>query len=530
MPYPAKSGQVVNISMYLCGKELQNLAALKNLIEIVKIASRRKASRIELLDDTTLRAKNSKFREMYEGIENGQFKNDRDAAAQLYGADPGDARYRQLKSRFRRRLLNTLFFIDAKKPDAADYTSAYFTCNKEWTLVNILLQNKGLVPAADLANQILTTALKYQFSDVIVNCSRILREYAAFNSDEKAFEQYGAYLRDYSKILAAEIRSEELYQRVQMHHYRPTAPSDDFETRLDAYCNELIQSSESHHSPVVNYHMYIVWIMRYEMAGAYGAMLEVCTQAEHYIEQHPLFYQEEKRILFYTKRMSAYLHLKDYKRGRESAEKCLRDFSEGSEVWFLFMEYYLLLAIHTENYIQAQAIFNQAADTSEFRKLDGITREKWAIYEAYLQYLIESQDIDPNFVMKQRRKSSRLSRFLETPPAYPREQKMFHLLIIILQTLFLLQRRNFQLATEKIEQMKSFISRNLNKEEFERPLQFVRLLQRLSKARYRANELSGTEKPLKSLAERPFSYRGALNELEIIPYEKLWEIVLANLK
>jgi len=505
-------------------------AALKNLIEIVKIATRRKASRIELLDDTALRAKNSKFREMYEGIESGQFKNDRDAAAQLYGADPSDARYRQLKSRFRRRLLNTLFFIDIKKPDAADYTTAYFTCNKEWTLVNILLQNKGLAPAADLAQQILSTALKYHFSDVIVNCSRILREYAALDSNEKAFAQYDAYIRDYNKILAAEIRSEELYQRAVMYHYRRSEQLLGFKPQLDAYCNELIQLSETHQSPVVNYYMYIVWVMRYEMAGEYSAMLEVCAQAEQYIEQNPLFYQEEKHILFYTKRMSAYLHLKDYKRGRESAEKCLRDFSEGSEVWFLFMEYYLLLAIHTENYIQAQAIFNQTSNTPDFRKLDGIIREKWAIYEAYIQYLIESRDIDPNFVMKQRRKSPRLSRFLETPPSYPRDQKMFQLLAMILQALFLLQQRNFSQATEKIEQTKYFISRNLNREEFERPLQFVRLLQRLSKARFRPDEISGIEKPLRLLAEHPFSYRGALNELEIIPYEKLWEIVLGKLK
>ncbi len=509
---------------------VSNLTVLKNLIEIVKIVTRRKASRIELLDDTALRAKNSKFREMYEGIETGQFKNDRDAAAQLYGADPGDARYRQLKSRFRRRLLNTLFFIDIKKSDAADYTSAYFTCNKEWTLVNILLQNKGLAPAADLANQILTTALKYRFSDVILNCSRILREYAALNANEKTFEQHDACLREYNEILAAEIRSEELYQRVLIHHYRPSVRSYEFKSRLDAYCNELIQLSEMHQSPVVNYHMYIVWVMRYEMAKEYSAMLEVCAQAEQYIEQNPLFYQEEKRILFNTKKMAAYLHLKDYKRGGECAEKCLHDFSEGSEVWFLFMEYYLLLAIHTENYIQAQAIFNQAGNTSDFRKLDGVIREKWAIYEAYLLYLIESRDIDPNFVMKQLRKSSRLSRFLDTPPSYPREQKMFQLLVMILQALFLLQRRNFQQATEKIEHLKNFTSRNLDKEEFERPRQFVRLLQRLSKARYHPDELSGVDKLLEHLSEHPFYYHGALNEMEIIPYEKLWEIVLDKLK
>ncbi len=505
-------------------------AALKDLIEIVKIVTRRKASRIELLDDSILRGKNSKFREMYSGIESGTFKNDRDAAAHLYGADPGDARYRQLKSRFKRRLLNTLFFIDIKKPEVADYASAYSTCNKEWSLVNILRQNKGMAPAADLSHQIMTTALKYKFADIIVNCARILREYAAFENNEKAFEQYNDYIQTYSKTLDAEIQSESLYQRATVDYYRPAEKFGQVRLRMDEYCNALIQLSEKNDSPVVHYHMYIVWVMRYEMNREYSAMLEVCAQAEQYIQQNPLFDQEEKRILFYTKKMSAYLHLKDYRRGRETAEKCLHDFSEGSEVWYSFMEYYLLLAIHTENYIQALAIFNGASDISDFKKLDGSIREKWAIYEVYIQYLIESQDIDQNFILKQRRKSSQLSRFIESTPAYPRDQKMFQLLALIIQVLFLLQRRNFGKATEKIESLKNFISRNIGKEEFVRPIQFIRLLQRLGKARYQPDEIHGTEKFLQRLSESPFSYRGTLNDLEIIPYEKLWEIVLSKLR
>lgn len=503
---------------------------MKNLIEIVKVATKRKTSRIELLDDKALRG-SSKFREMYEGIERGDFKNDRDAAAYLYKADPGDARYRQLKSRFRRRLLNTLFFIDIKKPDAADYASAYFTCNKEWTLVNILRQNKSMNSAADLAQQILTTALKFKFADVIVNCSRILREHAALNSDEKAFDQYNLYIEQYDKVLNAEIEAEALYQRVIMAYYLPPSRRGDLKDRMDVYCEELIRLSQTYtDSPTINYNMYILWMMRFEMVHEYGTMLTICGEAEQYIERNPMYYQEEKRILFYTKKMSAYLHLKNYKAGRESAEKCLREFSEGSEVWFLFMEYYLLLAIHTENYIQALAIFNEAHNTPDFRKLDGVVREKWAIYEAYIHYLIESQDIDEAFVMKQRRKSFRLSRFLETNPSYPRDQKIFTLLVSILQVLFLLQSRNFPRATEKIESFKPLIARNLSKEELHRPLQFMRLLQRLAKARYRVDDLTGVEKYFQRLQEQPFSYRGALNELEIIPYEKLWEIVLAKMK
>ncbi|MEZ4981213.1 MAG: hypothetical protein R2769_06425 [Saprospiraceae bacterium] len=56
-----------------------------------------------------------------------------------------------------------------------------------------------------MARSILTTALKYKFADVIVNCSRILREFAADLGDETEFETYDQYIKTYSGILDAEI-------------------------------------------------------------------------------------------------------------------------------------------------------------------------------------------------------------------------------------------------------------------------------------------------------------------------------------
>ena len=286
---------------------------MKNLIEVAKIVTKKKVKKIEIFDDTSLKNKNSKFNEFYEALMANKFRNDRDAATFLYECSPTDDKYRQLKSRFRKRLLNTLFFLDINLPDTSGYDRAYFSCNKDWTLVKILLANEAPFTAATLARQILTVALKYRFADLIVNCSRILRTYCSETDDEKEFEEYDQYIKQYADILDAEIRSEELYQRVFMNYLKPPDEKFNLKERIDTYCDALIGLSETYDSPVIVYNTYLVWTYRYEMLLDYEGMIEVCSRAEQYVTDNPDFYQEEKVTTFQLKKMSAFLHLKDYK-------------------------------------------------------------------------------------------------------------------------------------------------------------------------------------------------------------------------
>lgn len=503
---------------------------MKNLIEISKIVTKKKVRKIEIFDDHSLKHKNSKFNEFYEALLANKFKNDRDAASFLYGCSPTDDKYRQLKSRFRKRLLNTLFFLDVNLPATSNYDRAYYSCNKDWTLVKILLSNKANHTAASLAKQILTTSLKFKFADVIVNCSRILRKYSAETGDEKNYEVYDEHIKQYENVLDAEIRSEELYQRVIMNYYKPPSKNTDLREKIDTYCDALVGLSEVYDSPVVIYNMYLVWAFRYEMLHDYDAMIEVCTQAEKYIENNPIYYQSEKLATFQLKKMSAYLHIRDYKQGKINAEKCLQSFPAGSETWFTFMEYYLLLAIHTDNHINAMAIYNKATNHSKFKKLDNFSKEKWNVYYTYINYIIESQGQNNPILLTQRKKTFRLSRFLNDPVLYPKDQRIFTVMMVIAQILFLLEKKSYNNVTERVDRLKTYANRQLKKEEYYRTVQFIRLLQQLVKADYQVDNLSNTEKYYNRLVETPFFYRGLLHELEVIPYEKLWNLILSRLR
>lgn len=502
---------------------------MKNLIEISKIVTKKKVRKIEIFDDYTLKHKNSKFNEFYEALMVGKFKNDRDAASFLYGARPTDDKYRQLKSRFRKRLLNTLFFLDVNLPSASGYDRAYYSCNKDWTLVKILLANDASFTANALARQILTTALKFKFADVIVNCSRILRRNAAENEDEKAFEEYDAYIKQYSNVLDAEIRSEELFQRVIINYYKPPSKNVNLRERIDTYCDALVGLSEIYDSPVIIYNMYLVWSYRYEMLHDYEAMVEVCNKAENYIEQNPLYYQDDKAATFQLKKMSAYLHLQDFKNGKANAEKALSSFPEGTTRWFTFMEYYFLLALHTDNYINAIAIYNRATGSSKFKKMPPSEREKWSIFDVYMNYIIDTKGKDNPVLEAQRKKIFRLSRFLNDPVLYPKDQRIYTLHKVVGQILYLLEKKSYNQVNEHVERLKNYANRQMKKEEFYRAVQFIRLLQQLAKAEYSIDNISGTEKYYNRLIETPFNYRGLRNELEIIPYDKLWNMILSRL-
>lgn len=498
---------------------------MKNLLEIARVVTKRKVRKIEIFDDHSLRNNKSKFNQFYEALRDSKFKNDREAANALYKCSPTDPKYRQLKSRFRKRLLNTLFFLDINMPKAANYDRAYYSCHKDWTLVKTLIWYNAPNSAAQLARQILTTSLKFKFADLIINSSRILRDYAAQQGNERDYEEYDNYIKEYNDILGAEIRSEELLQRVVMNYYKPLSKTQELAENIEGYCEALVSLSEQYDSPVIFYNMYLVWIFAYEMQQDFESMLEVCEQGEQFVQKNAVYKQHKKMVSFQTKKMSAYLHLRNYRDGRATAEQCLKELKTGTEDWFNFMDYYFLLAMHVGNILQSVTIFKLVFTNSKLRKQDNETVEKWKLYEGYIEYLIMVESKEIPVLKKYQSKHFQPSRIISKPAVYSKEQRIFTVHMLILQVLFLFEERKFNDALERIDRLKKYANRQLRREEYARPVQFIRLLQQYAKSDFQPTEVTGTEKYLSQIKDTPFFYRGVSDELEIIPYETLWEYV-----
>ncbi len=503
---------------------------MKNLLEIVQILTKKKIAKIEILDEQTLKNKDSKFGIFYEALMTGKIASDQEAAKILYGKpEAGNARYRQLKSRFKRRLYNTLFFLDVNAPLTSNRAQAQFNCNKEWALVEIMLAYDARTPAISLARQILTIALKFHFTHLVVKSAQLLREQAVLDENEKLFEEYNAYVKQFTPVLEIEIRAEELSQKAELA-YQTRFFEEKGLDHLEQIGNELISLTEKTDSPQVHYHMYAVWVLYYELLQAYEEILEVIQKAKDYLRSNPDYFDEHRKSYFLIKKFAVYLHLQQYREGKAQAEELLSELQPDSMEWFDFMEYYLLLSLHTENMINALAVFNKVADSPGFKKLDEARREKWELFEAFFHYFIEVEDMNPNLLLRQRRKAFKFSDFINQPVNYPAKYVTLTIHHTVLKILFLLFRRNYSAIPKLLEQLRKLSRYELTKDGYERATAMVKLLYQLEKADFQMDKLKSVDRYLQKLEDNRFFYRGKISELEVIPYHKLWQMLCRHLE
>lgn len=502
---------------------------MENLIEIAKILTRKKIAKIEILDENTLKNNDGLFAKFYEALITERISTDEEAASFLYeNTDASEAKYRQLKSRFRRRLLNTLFFVDINAPLAPNHERARYNCNKDWALVEIMLAYQAQKSALKQARQVLTTALKFHLSDLIVKSARMLREDAAHREDESAFEEYHALVKQYTPICMAEMQAEELYQQAHLEYLKPHFEKENADHLRDIL-DQIIRLSQTAISPVIQAFMYRVWILNLEIIHDHQELLQVAQQAVDHLQAHADYFPEREKSFFYNKKMLAHLHLHQFQQGSNLANKVLtRYYEKGSEAWFDFEEYHMLLLLHTENYVQAMSIFRKLASMTVFSRLEGIRKEKWELIEILLHYLVKAGTISPKLLPQQRKRTFSEDDFVESTVNYATKHATFILHRLVFQILFLLHRRTHTRFPGRMEQLQRLLSYELKKAGYKRAQIFARMLNLLEKAEFKLEEVH-LDKYKKELASTSFFYRGKISEFEVVPYEKLWDLVCDRL-
>lgn len=505
---------------------------MKNLIEISKVVTKKRISKIEIFDKSLLNRKESKFNEFYEGLVNDKFGTDEEAAAFLYSTSPMDDKYRQLKSRFTKRLLNTLFFLDSNDPSFSDYHRANYSCNKNWAQIRILLNSGARNAAIKIATKTLGVALSYKFSDLILNCSRILMNHASLSGDEKEYEQYAALVKQALRDITFEIEGEEMYQRLTINFALSSSSSSELAGTADKYLVEITKLCEQSDSYQLHYLKFQIEIMATQLKGLHKQTIAVCERAEAYLSANPNFNQNVKLASLALAKISSYLQLRDYDNGRMNAERCLDLVAEGSNNWFIFLEYYFLLAMHTENYINAAGIFIKVINHPRFIYTSEERKEKWRIFEAYINYIFETENLDRELLsVDPAKRKFRLLKFLNEVPYFTKDKKGYNVSILVVQIIYMLEKGEYTGIINRSEALNVYCSRYLRKDDAYRSSCFLKMLLTLVKEDFayeRTKQMA--QKYLRKMQEGDPDGNNMVNEWEIIPYEILWDKVLNRLK
>ncbi|MEL7427924.1 MAG: hypothetical protein AAFN81_33360 [Bacteroidota bacterium] len=501
---------------------------MNTLKELALLLTRNKAKSIEVLDIRN--RSESKINEFYYLLTEGAFNSDQEAAKHFYPNQTGsNSNYRKLKAALKQRMLNSVFFVDAKKNNYSDRQTAYYECYKDWAALNILFAKNAYQASLELAQRILRYAERYEFSELIRDVSRVLRlHYGAQLGDAKQYRYYRNLYSTYAELCRWEDLAEQHYTDIMIEYVNSKSSKEHLLQFVDEAIVELQPICEQQDSYRLNLYYFLIRLIRQNMTNDFRAVYSFGSEMAEFFEAKPYTAATPLQIAYYYQLLAA-TQLGRYQDGKDIAEKCLLLQEEGSFNWFKYKELHFLLAMHSSEYEEAGRIYQEVSRSPRMKFLPANVKEIWSIFWAYLYYVNEVKELqlsaeDGDF------SRFRLGRFINETPIFSKDKRGMNIAILVVQVLFLVLQSKYNVAIDKLESLEKYCSRYLHKTETLRSYYFLKMLLCCAKGNFhRVAVERKAQTYLEKLQAIPLENANQTYKIEILPYERLWEMVVETL-
>lgn len=502
---------------------------MQELIELVNLITKNKIKRIEILGNQTNNSSN--LQKMYEGIVSKTLTEEEVAKEFFFGDSVHkDMYFGRLKRQLFKRLTNTLFFIDVNQPEFSDVQRAFYTCYREFAVTKMLIGRGARKAAIPMAEKLLRKAIQFEFTDLVLNIARLLRlHFGSIKGDRKKFLAFNKIYKEHLQVFQAESLVEEYYVDLATYIANSSATKEEIAETAEVYSDDLKSMKLPFRTRDFDYFSYLVHTLRYEVVNDYKNMLATCQEAVALFEvEHP---QAQKTIVFIfrLKMMACHIQLGQYIQGEKTIQECLKMDIENVINLFGLYNYYMILLFHSEQWQKAFSIFQKVVKHPTYKSLPDNVVEQWKIYEAYVHFLIAAKKISVPESAEEI-KTFKVGKFLNDMPTYSKDKRGNNITLLILQVLFLLQRKDFGGVIDRVEALNAYCHRYLRKDSTFRSNCFIKMLMVLPQAHFNHTAaIRKTAKIRKRLEEAPLETANQSSQLEIIPYELLWNFVLETL-
>ncbi len=468
--------------------------------------------------------------EFYYGIVKRELQHDEAAAEKLGLGDKNGPVYQALRRKLRDLLLDSVFFFEHKKGELNDRQIAYFKVYKYWAAAKILLGKNAYVIGTDLCRKVLKTAIEFEFIDLAVDVLRILRLYYATREGHiKKFETYNQQFHYYDAALREENRAEEYYSELVLRYVNSRAHAGETAEKARQMLEELAPVLERYPTYRMQLCVMLIKIQLYTSLNDFQKTIEICETFLKIFFAKPYDAHVPIQICYYQE-LICFTQMRDYSAGKIVAEKCLQYLQEGSFNWFKYQELYFILSMHTRNYQDAYRVLTTTMEHKRFKFLPPSIEEIWKIYEAYMFYLIALGLVQPSPDDAHFAKF-RIGKFINETPIFSQDRRGMNIPILVIQILYMILERQYDQAVDRIEAIEKYCSRYLRQDETFRSNTFIKMLLTIPENHFnKVAVVRKAEKYLQKMKQFPQNMMGQSFEIEVIPFEDMWEIALNTLE
>jgi len=373
--------------------------------------------------------------------------------------------------------------------------------------------------AEELVKRSFKIAKELGFISICLSCLEMLRYLNTLNGRIDQFYKNKKLLDYYYNLAKKEQEAAEVFYQSWLELNRPVNTRSRYLMKMPSILIQLKSLWEEYQILSVFGYYYRLNIWYHELLGDFEKIISITQETDKLLQEkliHPLRF--DVRYNKFTQ-VYAYLRIKEYDKGLQLAERYLPIIHPSTNNWFAYMENYLLLAMHAQQYKQAVELMKQVDANPAFYKITKRAKEKWTLYRAYLYLMQPSEALFQHFDYQE---------IIQSVPEHSKDKQGFNVAILILQFLQNLKTGDVELLVSQSESLKQYAKRHLSDRTAQRSRLFIRMLALIPLYWGNAEVCRAKGKKLLNQLITTPSPGDAFAEIEIVPYEHLWEWVLSH--
>ena len=495
---------------------------MEDLKRLVRIISKRKQRQFPLLELKSINDNSSKENIFFRYIKKGIINSDDDASKLIYGTKSDDDRFRMLKSRLKQKLLNHMFFLDFTENNQKASNQFEQECIQYLHQAKMLLFTGERKVAKSLVLKALTTAERCEFTKYIISSLEDLVRIYSDNCQPHLFDDIIEKLDKARQLFTKESEAREHFYFIKMMVVKSVnSRKRNLENAAKSIkkLEKLWKETKSYN--VFEYLLKLILLYK-ELTGDFKGIILILQQVESgKFQGHSLNRYRLDRAQIIQSMSFAFFKAWEFDKGIDYTEENLAVFDESSSDWFKLNEIYLHLAIYNKNHKLADKIIHSVFENKAFEKLLDEEKENWKLFKDYFQLINAYYNDIRDFNFKS---------FNKEIPRYDKEREGYNVAVIILQFLFYVEKQELDELTMRRDELKRYMANHFKENFSYRSRTIYKLLNIVveNKLDFKAIQLK-SRYLVKKLNENQI-VGNAYQELEIVPYDHLWDLILSQLR
>jgi hypothetical protein len=496
---------------------------MEDLLKLIEITKKRGQRSIQLVNLNFRKSEVSKDNQLFDGIVNGLYQNDEEAARVMFRSHPGNRNYRNAKAKLKLKLLNHLYFLDYDKSNYTLYNKCEYECRHMLHQCKILINEGAHDIAAQLLPQLIKSAKQLECLDVLTDALVMQRNEYARQGKVTPYEEACEELAHYQAFRRSIEEAESAYQSILVFVNKSVSAQNRVMNQIPETVAHLQQEAIKYGSRQIDRYVFQLQTLYNELSWNFKDNIKLCdTIEEKYLKKDNSLIEIDlnKNDVVLTK-LKAYYCLRDAEGGGAYAQKTNKLFKVGTAQWFRFMELYFLLMMKGQQYKKAGELYRKVRTNKNYSLMADADKMRWKIYRAFLVFVNDSKLLRWGF---------NLEKFVDTMPDYPKELSSYNIARLIIQYMYLLREGRIEEVRKRMEALQQYNSTHLDKRHNYRNSIFIRLLSIVVEKEFNYEQIEEKGRTYFNKLRKINIPSDPGVDVEVISYDVLYSFILDYLK